>query len=222
MMIKKLFIGTIVTVGLAACSSKPVIVNGQKFEPDQTISSAGDTSMPEWAELGETQPVRFDHGKVYSVGITQLGGDERPQAGGRIATNNAYANLSKHIENKMKFILQNSEENTSYDSTSAKFIGSEVSSITAHEYLNEGIWWKRYAQTQEDGTRKVFYRVYSVVTLPESSLKAAVYKAINKGQSEHKLSESFQAQTEKQWNRFVEGEKVPVENRIPSSAEKQE
>jgi hypothetical protein len=211
----------VLTAFLSACSSTPV-VNGQKFERDQTLATAGDKAMPEWAELGETQPVRFDHGKVYSVGVTQLRGDERPEAGARIATNNAYANLSKHVENKMEFVLQNSEENTGYDSTSAKFIGSEVSSITGHEFSNEGIWWKRYTQMQEDGSRKIFYRVYSVVTLPENALKAAIHDAINKGKVEHKLSQNFQHQVDRQWSRFVEGEKVQAETRNPSNSENQE
>lgn len=205
---------------LTACSSTPV-VNGQKFEPDQTLSTAGNKDMPEWAELGETQPFRVIKGKVFSVGITQIRGDERPEAASRVATNNAYANVAKHVENKTEFILQNSEENFGYDSTSAKFIGSEVSSITSHEFTNEGVWWKRYATTQSDGSRTVLYKVYSLVTLPESTLKAAVHKAIQ-GSHDRKLSQSFQKQVDRQWNRFIEGDTVSPENRNPSNTENQE
>lgn len=221
MITKNLLIGTIVIIGLSACSSKPLMPNGQKFEKDQILSTASNKSMPDWAEIGETQPFRVDDGKVYSVGITQILGDERPEAAARVATNNAYANISKHVSNKTEFILQNSEENFSHDGSYAKFIGSEVSSITSHEFTNEGVWWKRYATTQSDGSRKVLYKVYSLVTLPESKLKLAVHKAIE-GKHERKLSEGFQKQIDRQWSRFVEGDKVSPETRTPSSSDSQE
>ena len=219
-MFKIIFLSTAFISLLCSCSSNPV-VNGQKFEKDQILSTAGDKDIPEWASIGETQPFRVDHGKVYSVGITQIRGDERPEAAARVATNNAYSNVSRHIENKTEFILQNSEENFGYDSASAKFIGSEVSSITSHEFSNDGIWWKRYAITQTDGTRTILYKVYSLVTLPETSLKAAVHKAIE-GNHDKKLSQNFQKQVDRQWNRFVEGDKVATENRNPSSSDNQE
>ena len=186
---------------IQACSSAAV----KNYQKDETLSTSADKSMPDWAEQGETEPFRVDGGKVYSVGITQIRGDERPEAGSRIALNNALANVSKHIENKMEFIFQNSEENASYDNTSAKFIGSEVSSITSHEVTHAGTWWKRFAQSQEDGSRKIFYKIYSLVTLPESKLKAAVTAALTKGTDQHKLSASFQKQVDAQWGRFVEG-----------------
>lgn len=219
-MSKKLMMFASLAAVLCACSSKP-IVNGQKFEADQTLSTAADKPMPEWAEMGETQPFRVDGGKVYSVGITQIRGDERAEAAARVATNNAYANVAKHVENKTEFILQNSEENFGYDSTSAKFIGSEVSNITSHEFTNEGIWWKRYVQMQEDGSRRIFYKVYSLVTLPEPSLKAAVHKAIS-GQGERKISQAFQKQVDARWDTFLNGDKAPQENRNPSNTEDQE
>ncbi len=198
-----------------ACSSTPT-VNNKKFEKDQVLSTANDKSQPEWAD--ETTPWQIKSSKVYSVGITTLRGDERPEAGARIAENNARANFAKAIENRMEFIFQGSEENASLDSTQAKWIGSEVSSLTSSAMTVEGHWWKRYAQTQEDGSQRIFYKIYSLVTMTEVDLKKAIMAAMNKGSNQHKLSENFQKQVDKQWSRFVDGANTQnSENRNPSS-----
>ena len=215
----------ITALGVTACSTSPVVGNGIKYEKDEVLSTAGDKSMPKWAEDGELQPWVIRDGKVYSVGITTLHGDDRPEAGARIAENNARANFSKTIENRMEFIFQGSEENASIDSTQAKWIGSEASSITSHNMSVEGHWWKRYAQTQDDGSRHIFYKVYALVTESEAELKQSIYAAIHKGETTHQLSPTFQKQVDSQWNRFVEGgvEPKPTDTsaRQPATSEAQ-
>ncbi|MEN0059632.1 MAG: hypothetical protein AAGB31_12405 [Bdellovibrio sp.] len=202
------------TVG---CSSTPTMPNGQKFEKDVTLSTSNDRPQPEWAD--ETNPWIIKSGKVYSVGVTTLRGDERPEAGMRVSENSARANYAKAIENRMEFIFQGSEENASFESTQFKWIGSEVSSLTSSAMTVEGHWWKRYAQTQEDGSKRIFYKIYSLVTMPESDLKKAVFAAVNKGTTQHKLSDSFKKQVDGQWARFVEGkvDQPQQEQRNPSS-----
>lgn len=200
---------------LAACSSTKTI-NGVKYEKDEILSTAGDKSMPDWAEEGELKPFIIKDGKVYSVGITTLRGDERPEAGLRAAESLSRGNYSRHIENRMEFIFQGAEENFGFDSVQAKYIGSEVSSLTANSISVEGHWYKRYAQTQEDGSRRIFYKAYALTTMTESDLKRAVFAAINKGISRNKLSQDFKAQVSGQWSRFVEGQ---PEDRQPSSEE---
>lgn len=219
-MMKKIIASSLL-VGLmlnTACSSSPKMANGLPFQKDETLSTAGDKPAPDWVEQGELQPFVIKSGKVYSVGITTLRGDERPEAGVRIAENNARANFAKSIENRMEFLFQGAEENAGFDSTQAKWIGSEASSITSHSMVAEGRWWKRYSQMQENGDRRIFYKIYSLVTMSEPDLKQAVFKAANKGVANNQVSAEFQKQVSKQWDRFVEGsnEQQP-EARNPAS-----
>jgi hypothetical protein len=183
-----------------ACSSTPPV---KGYEKDETLSTVNDSRQPDWAD--ETKPFVIRSGKVYSIGVTTLRGSDRPEAGSRIAENNARANFSKAIENRMEFVFQNAEEGTDSDSgANARFIGSEISSLTSHSMTVEGHWWKRYAQSQEDGSRRIYYKVYSMIAMPESDLKKAIDAAINKV-GDKKLSQSFQSKVDSQWDRFVEG-----------------
>lgn len=191
----------ILGIYLQGCSSAP-----KGYEKDETLSTLGDRSMPDWAIDGEAQPFVIKSGSAYSVGVTTLHGDERPEAGIRIAENNARANIAKAIENRMEFVFQNSEENASLDSTQARYIGSEASNLTSHSIRVEGAFWKRYAQSNEDGSRHIYYKIYSMVSMPEVELKRAINEAMNKGLATHKLSEDFSSKVNKQWDRFVEGE----------------
>lgn len=186
---------------LAACSSAPKMDNGQKFEKDQTLSTLNDSSQPNWAD--ESKPFVIQDGEVQSLGIVELKGDQRPEAGMRISENNARANLSKAITNRMEFVFQNAEENTDADSTTAKFIGSEMSSLTSHSIRVKAHWYKRYMQTQEDGSHKIKYRIYSLVTIPETDFKKALSDAVTGAVNEHKISSSFQEQVNKQYDKFI-------------------
>ncbi len=189
-----------IAASLAGCSTKSYV---QNYEEEKILATASNKEQPEWAD--DTKVFWIEGGKVRSLGITQIRGDERPEAGARIAQNNARANISKAIENRMEFIFQGSEENASYDSTVAKYIGSEVSSLTTHSLRPEAQWWKRFEQSQEDGSRRIFYKIYALETMPEADFKRAVFAAINKVDN-HKLSASFQKQVDRQWGRFVEGD----------------
>lgn len=179
------------------CAS-PGVVN---YESDVTLSTMNDSKQPTWADEGS--PFKIKNGKVYSVGVTEIKGDERTSAGTRIAENNARAHIAKTVENRMEFIFQNAEEGLSYDSSAAKFIGSEISSLTLSDMKLEGTWWKRYAQSQEDGTRTIKYKIYALVVMNENSLKKAINQAIKKGNSKGKLSKEFQEQVDSQWKTFV-------------------
>lgn len=191
---------------LGACAPKGGI---QGFKPDETLSTASDKLQPAWAD--DTKAFWVKDGTVNSLGIAQIRGDERPEAALRIAENNAKANIARAIETRMEYIFQAAEENATYEATAAKFIGSEVSSLTANSIHLENRWWKRFAQSQEDGSRNIFYKAYALVNMPESEFKKAVFNAINKGVKKHKLSESFQKQVDRQWDRFVEGDQTNKE-----------
>lgn len=188
-------------LALTACSSTSTI-NGVKYEQDRILSTCNDSSKPDWAD--ESKPFKIDGQKVYSLGVTTIPGDDRPEAGERISQNSARANIAQSISDKLEFIFQQSEETTGFN-TETKYIGSEVSDLTSHSITLEGNWWKRYVQYDEDGPH-VYYKIYSLITMPISDFKEALYKAIH-GISDKKLSESFQTQVSHQWDRFIEGKK---------------
>lgn len=193
------FSAAICLIALSACSSTGVV----NYERDQVLSTANDEDQPDWAN--ENVPFQIKDGKVFSVGVAYIRGDEVPSAGGRIAANNARANIAKAVENRMEFIFQQGAENASFDSQVAKFIGSEVSNLSANNLREEGHWWTRYATSEENGERRIKYRLYSLVTMSEADFKAAVFKAMNKATAQNKVSPEFRAQLARQWDRFVEG-----------------
>lgn len=182
-----------------ACSSTPAT---KGYEDDKTLSTLNGQSQPDWAD--ESKPFFIRDGKAYSIGFTTLRGDDRPEAGLRVSENSARGNFAKAVEDRMEFVFQNAEENAGMDSTQAKFIGSEVSRLTSHSIRVESHFWKRYAQSSESGDRHIYYKVYSLVTMPENDLKKAIDDAIA-GRVEKSLSPSFQAKVDQQWDRFVEG-----------------
>jgi hypothetical protein len=186
---------------LSGCSSSPQI-NGVKYEKDQVLSTSGDQSEPQWAEDGETKPFIFKDSKFYSVGIATIPGSDRPEAGLRIAENNSRAALAKNISNKLEFIFQNAEQGTGYESE-AKFIGSEFTSLTTSSIQLEGHFWKRIAQVQEDGSKRIFYKLYALSSMSEPEMKSAIYKAIHDGENQHKISDGFRKQVDKQWDNLT-------------------
>lgn len=185
----------------SGCASNGV----RNYQKDEILATAGNKPMPAWAETGEIEPFKIKEGKLYSVGNVYIRGDEIPSSGARLSSNIARSQISKAVENKMEFIFQAGIENFSYDSQVAKYIGSEVSSITTSQMRDEGTWWKRVAQSDEDGSRKIRYVIYSLVTMPEKEFQSAVFKAANKAVAERKVSPDFQKQLANQWDRFVEG-----------------
>lgn len=196
---KRLVLALVAGMAVCACSSKPPV---KGYMEDEILSTSNDKSQPSWAD--ETKPFYIEDGKVYSVGLTTLRGDERPEAGMRISENNARANIARAIQNRMEFIFQNAEENSDYDSRQARYIGSEVSSLTSSAITVQGHWYKRYATSDEDGSRRIVYKIYSLVTMPEDELKKAINKAVNHRVVEQKLSPTFQEQVDRHWDKFIE------------------
>lgn len=184
---------------LAACASTGVV----NYQKDQVLSTSNNEDQPDWAN--ENVPFQIKDGKVYSVGVAYIGGNEVPSAGARISANNAKANIARAVENRMEFIFQQGAESASFDSQVAKFIGSEVSNLTASNLREEGHWWLRYATSEQSGERAIRYRIYSLVTMTEIEFKAAMFKAMNKATAQNKVTPEFRDQLARQWNRFVEG-----------------
>lgn len=200
-MLKKLIV--LIPLVLSACSSTPPV---KGYEKDATLETLNDSSQPDWAD--ESHPFVLRSGKFYSLGVTTLRGDERPEAGIRIAENNARANIAKTIENRLEFFFQNAEENAGMDSQTSHYIGSEASTLTSHSIRPESNWYARFARSEEDGSRHIYYRIYSLISIPEEDLKKAIDAAINHKVEEHKLSETFQGQVNRQFERII-GDKPP-------------
>lgn len=192
-----------VVLALVGCSS-PTKSTTPDYAKDEVLSTLNDKPQPEWAD--ESTPFKIERGTVYSVGVAYIRGDERPDAGARVSEHAARAQIAKAVETRLSSLFQSGEENFSYDSQVAKYIGGEVSNITSSSMRNAGHWWVRYATSEEDGSRRIRIKLYTLVTMPESDFKIALQKAATKGIAERKVSPSFQKQLDSHWEKFIEGE----------------
>ena len=189
----------ILPIAMSACASAPQI-GSRTIEKDETLSTLNDSSQPSWANEGK--PFYVDGQTAYSVGVTTMYGNERPEAGMRIAENTSRANFAKTISNKMEVYFQSAEENGSLGGTSAHYLGSEVSTLTTHSLKVESYWYKRYASTQEDG-RHIYYRIYALTSMPVKDVQAAMDEALSGKVNEHSLSAEFKAKADAQLSRIM-------------------
>jgi hypothetical protein len=199
----QIVMSALVTCLLSACSSAPV-VNGAKIEKDQVLATMNNTSKPDWAIKGEAEPFRVVSGVVQSVGVSEMSGTDRPSAGLRLSRNNAVANIARTVQNQITSVLTNGEEGTGYDSSAAKYIGSEMSSISASNIRDAGQWWEKVAMSNEDGTKKIIYRLYSLATMDEPALKAKIHEVATRGVSSGKVSEKFKEQLDKHMDHLLD------------------
>jgi hypothetical protein len=188
---KKLYLILIPFI-LTSCASSPKL-GDRSIEKDETLSTLNDKSQPDWAD--ELKPFYINGQNVYSVGVTTMYGNERPEAGMRVAENNSRSNFAKTIQDKLEFYFQNAEENGGMEGTQSHFLGSEVSKLTTHSMRIESYWYKRYASTQEDG-RHIYYKIYALVSMPLKDVQAAMDEALSGKVNEHKLSEDFKAKAD--------------------------
>ena len=209
----KLGIGVYVCFGLLGCSSAPK-VNGVQIEKDQVLSTMNDSNKPDWAIKGEAEPFRIVNGIVQSVGVSEISGSDRPSAGLRISRNNAVSNIARTVENKITAVLTNGEEGTGFDSSSAKYVGSELSTVTASNIRDAGQWWEKVAMSNEDGTKKIVYRLYSLSTMDESALKTKIHEVASRGVSKGQVSQKFREQLDKHMDSLLDqaSERVPAKS----------
>ena len=96
--------------------------------PKKIVARIDDlSSRPSW--LKESEPFVIEKGTVTSLGQTTIPGDNRVEAGYRVAENNAKAAIAGAIEQRLEFIFQNAEEGSGIDATQAHYIGAESSKI---------------------------------------------------------------------------------------------
>src|SRR5438046_192794 len=95
---------TMVVLLIGGCGSVPKQTTPENTQ-DVVISRIDDLSKrPEWVK--ESEPFKIQNGKVISLGQTSIPGDNRVEAGYRIAENNAKASIATAIEKRLEFLFQ--------------------------------------------------------------------------------------------------------------------
>lgn len=189
---------------ILGCSSLPE-KHGMS-QPEEKVLSRVDnlSSRPDWVK--ESEPFHIKDGIVSNLGVTTVPGDSRVEAAYRISGNNAKAGIATSIEQRLSFVFQNAEEGTGFDSTQARFIGAEASELTTSALRVSNQYWEKVFAVDEHGMGKIFYRVYSMVTMPEQEFKRAIGEAIRKQSGQGKLSKDFSQKVNDHWDKFVNGQ----------------
>lgn len=170
---------------------------------DVVISRIDELSArPDW--VSESEPFKVKNGIVYSLGSTVIPGDHRIEAAYRIAENNAKALIVNSIQQRLEFVFQNAEEGTAIDSTQARYLGAEASSIISSSMQQSKRYWEKVATTRDNGDRVTQFRVFSLVTMPEPEFKKAIIDSLRKQQGKAGLSAEFAKKVDAQWDKFTE------------------
>lgn len=190
-----------VVLMLVSCVSAP---SRPEDQPDTVISRIDDlSSRPDW--LRESEPFRIESGNVIALGSTAIPGENRVDAGFRIAENNGKALVATAIEQRLEFIFQNAEEGTSIDATQARYIGAESSKVVSSSLRVDKRFWEKVATTLDDGRRVTRYRVFATVSMPEQDFKRAVLDAIRRSNGKGGLSSDFAEKVDSHWDQFIQG-----------------
>lgn len=196
---------------LAGCSSSVKNPTKAEIEPDRVVSRIDELSArPDWVK--ESEPFRIEKGFVISTGMTTIPANDRVEAAYRIAQNNAKSAIAGAIEQKLEFILQNAEEGTSINSTQARYIGAEASSLVTSSIKPGNNYWEKVATTQDSGERIAQYKVFTTVSMPEDDFKRAIFEAIKKAQAKAGLSKDFAKKVDQHWDKFVENVQTKENN----------
>jgi len=194
------FVILLFSFAIFGCSSLPEKV-GLQTPKEEVISRVDNlSSRPEW--ITESEPFQIKNGVVSSLGMASVPGDSRIEAAYRISANNGKAEVSKAIEQRLSFVLQNAEEGTGFDSSQLRYIGAETSGMTSSSFKLSKQYWEKVFATDEHGYGKTFYRVYSLVQMPEPEFKKAILEASDKRKGKG-LSADFKDKVNKHWDQFV-------------------
>lgn len=197
-------------IGLAllpACSSTRM-ADVPGTEPDMVISRMeGFSSRPDF--VNESEPFLISGGNVVSLGMATIPGDQRVEAAYRIAENNAKAGIASAIEQRLDFIFQNAEEGGSLDATQARYIGAEATRISTFSMRPGHLYYEKVVISGDNGLRRVVYRVFATVTMPEVDFRRAIIDAIRRHEGRKGLSEAFAKKVDEHWNQFVNGKSEP-------------
>lgn len=189
---------------IAGCSSQPTNSTAESA-PEKVVSRINDlSSRPSW--LQEDKPFEVKDGSIFSLGQTTIPGDNRVEAAYAIADNNAKGAICSAIESRLDFVLQNSEEGTSIDSTQVRRIGAEACKITTSSIRPGNRYWEKIAMSTDSGERITRYKIFSTVVMPETDFKRAVLNAIKKQEGKGGLSQDFAQKVNDHWEQFTKGQ----------------
>lgn len=198
----KILIIPLLLVGLYGCGTTVKNPTKSEVEPDVIVSRIDDmSSRPDW--LKESEPFRFESGKVVSLGSTTIPADQRIEAAMRVAENNAKSGIASAIEQKLEFIFQNAEEGAVMGADQARYIGAEASSLITSSIRTDKRYWEKVASTQDSGERVTRFKVFSMVSMPEADFKKAVLNATRKAEGKVGLSKGFSEKVDKHWDQFT-------------------
>lgn len=192
----------ILVAGFVGCGTSVKNPIKAEIDPDVVVSRIDElSSRPNW--LKESEPFRFESGKVLSLGSTTIMGDQRVEAAMRIAENNAKAGIAKAIEQKLEFIFQNAEEGAVMGADQARYIGAEASSLITSSIQSDKRYWEKVATTKDSGERVTIYKTFALVSMPETDFKKAVLNATRKAEGKVGLSKNFSEKVDKHWEQFT-------------------
>jgi hypothetical protein len=206
---------------VGACSSSTPKMDGgvvENFGQEKVISRIDDmSSRPSW--LKESEPLRFEGGKVMSLGMTVIPADHNVSAAYRIAENNAKSSISHSIEQRLDYVFENAEEGTAMGASQARYIGSEASKLTTSSLRLSKRYWEKISTVQENGQPTLQYRVFALVEMPESDFKTAIVDAIRRSQGKQGISAEFAKKVDEHWSKFVNADvdQKSVDSRQPST-----
>jgi hypothetical protein len=212
-----------VCMTLAACGSVSHKTDSAELKspenmPDVVISrSDALKSRPNWIQ--EANPFRIENDKVVSQGFAQIPSEGNLNAAYRICFNNSKSAIASAIEQKLEYTFQQSSEGTELDSTTAQFIGAEMSSLTTNSMRNSGQYYEKVATTLDSGERKSYYRVFCTTQIPIQDFRRHLHAAIQKAEGKGSISQDFQQKVDSQWNQFVNAPVGSESKRESASAE---
>lgn len=183
---KKMLLVICTTVVMSGCVSAI---------PSEKILSRSDglSSTPSWASFSMAS---FTEGnQVKFIGVHEQPDGQRLTSGCKIAQNKAKGEISSEIEQKLSFIFQHAEEGSEFGSEQTKYIGGEVSKLTASSIHYDGCYWERVAIPSGIGTYDIRYRFFSKISISQQELQRAIRKA-----GGGRLSAEFSQQVTDHWN----------------------
>jgi hypothetical protein len=185
--------------GCGTSVKKPV---QSEIDRDVVVSRIDDlSSRPDW--IKESEPFKIIDGKIYSLGITTIPGDQRVEAAARVAENNAKAGIATAIEQKLEFVFQNAEEGSVMGTDQARYIGAEASSLITSSIRPDKRYWEKVATTLDSGDRVTRFKVYTLVSMPEEDFKKAIITATRKAEGKVGLSKNFSEKVDSHWDQFT-------------------
>lgn len=182
---------------LFGCSSQTKNLN---FEDKVLSRIDGLSERPDWFK--ESEAFKIANDKVISLGSTTLPADHRLEAGIRIAQSNAKAGICSAIEQRLEYLFQNAQEDTTMDTAQVRYIGAEACKLTSTSLRNDKIYWEKVLTLKNSGEQVVLYKVFATATMNESDLKAAILEAMTKKSGKNGLSKNFAESVEQHWDKF--------------------